>query len=47
MSELKHLFSPIRIKSMKLANRAVMPPVGTGFSKGRMVSENLKAAWEL
>ena len=26
---LKHLFSPIKIKTMELANRVVMPPMGT------------------
>jgi len=26
---LEHLMSPIKIKSMELANRVVMPPMGT------------------
>ena len=29
MTTLDHLFSPIRIRNMELANRAVMPPMGT------------------
>ena len=29
--ELKHLFSPVRINSLELENRAVMPPMGTGY----------------
>lgn len=29
MSRLDHLFSPIRIRNVELANRAVMPPMGT------------------
>ena len=29
MSELEHLFSPIKIRGLELANRAVMPPMGT------------------
>jgi 2,4-dienoyl-CoA reductase-like NADH-dependent reductase (Old Yellow Enzyme family)/thioredoxin reductase len=32
MSRLEHLFSPIRIRDMELANRAVMPPMGTWLS---------------
>lgn len=39
MSTLNNLFSPIRIKSLELANRAVMPPMGTNLSKDSMVSE--------
>ncbi|HPO46567.1 MAG TPA: hypothetical protein PK875_12305, partial [Spirochaetota bacterium] len=32
MSEtLKHLFSPVAINTLKLKNRAVMPPMGTGY----------------
>jgi 2,4-dienoyl-CoA reductase-like NADH-dependent reductase (Old Yellow Enzyme family)/thioredoxin reductase len=30
--ELKNLFSPIRINTMELKNRAVMPPMGTMYS---------------
>lgn len=29
--KLKHLFSPITINGMTLKNRAVMPPMGTGY----------------
>ena len=29
--KLEHLFSPIRINSMTLKNRAVMPAMGTGY----------------
>ncbi len=29
--KLEHLFSPIRINGMTLKNRAVMPPMGTGY----------------
>ncbi len=29
--QLEHLFSPIRINGMTLKNRAVMPPMGTGY----------------
>lgn len=31
MNELKHLFSPIKIRNMELSNRCVMPPMGTGL----------------
>lgn len=30
--KLKYLFSPIRINGLELKNRAVMPPMGTGYS---------------
>ena len=30
-AELKHLFSPVRIGGLELENRAVMPPMGTGY----------------
>ncbi|MBU2547963.1 MAG: FAD-dependent oxidoreductase [Proteobacteria bacterium] len=33
MSRLEHLFAPIRIRNMELANRAVMPPMGTWLSE--------------
>ncbi|MBW1923136.1 MAG: FAD-dependent oxidoreductase [Deltaproteobacteria bacterium] len=39
MSALKHLFSPITIRSMTLANRAVMPPMGTSLARDSMVTE--------
>ncbi|MGZ3613582.1 MAG: oxidoreductase, partial [Thermodesulfobacteriota bacterium] len=31
MNLLSSLFSPIKIKSMELLNRAVMPPMGTNL----------------
>ena len=31
MNMLSNLFSPIRIRNMELANRAVMPPMGTNL----------------
>ncbi|MCJ7772502.1 MAG: NADH:flavin oxidoreductase, partial [Desulfobacterales bacterium] len=39
MNALKHLLSPIKIKSMELNNRAVMPPMGTNLSRDSMVNE--------
>jgi 2,4-dienoyl-CoA reductase-like NADH-dependent reductase (Old Yellow Enzyme family) len=30
-TELEHLFSPVRIAGLTLENRAVMPPMGTGY----------------
>ena len=43
MSTLSHILSPITIKSMKLANRVVMPPMGTnlGNADGTVSAENL------
>ena len=43
MSEtLKHLFSPVAINTLKLKNRAVMPPMGTGYgNKDGTVNERL------
>jgi 2,4-dienoyl-CoA reductase-like NADH-dependent reductase (Old Yellow Enzyme family)/thioredoxin reductase len=43
MSALKHLFSPITIKTMELKNRAVMPPMGTnlGNPDGTVSKENI------
>jgi 2,4-dienoyl-CoA reductase-like NADH-dependent reductase (Old Yellow Enzyme family)/thioredoxin reductase len=40
---LNHLFSPIRIKKMEIANRIVMPPMGTnlGNSDGTVSEANL------
>ena len=29
--QLSHLFSPVTINGMTLKNRAVMPPMGTGY----------------
>ncbi len=29
--KLEHLFSPVTINGMTLKNRAVMPPMGTGY----------------
>jgi len=39
MDTLKHLLTPIRVKSMEIANRVVMPPMGTGLADEGMVSE--------
>ncbi len=40
--ELKNLFSPIRINSMELKNRAVMPPMGTMYgNEDNTVSDRL------
>jgi 2,4-dienoyl-CoA reductase-like NADH-dependent reductase (Old Yellow Enzyme family)/thioredoxin reductase len=40
MTNIKHLFSPIKIKNMNLANRCVMPPMGTNLcNKDLTVSE--------
>jgi 2,4-dienoyl-CoA reductase-like NADH-dependent reductase (Old Yellow Enzyme family)/thioredoxin reductase len=43
MNALKHLFSPIAIKTMHLTNRAVMPPMGTnlGNPDGTVSKENI------
>lgn len=43
MSSLNHILSPITIKSMALANRVVMPPMGTnlGNADGTVSPENL------
>ncbi|HPL97546.1 MAG: FAD-dependent oxidoreductase [Smithellaceae bacterium] len=43
MSRLKNILSPIKIKSMELANRVVMPPMGTnlGAKDGTVSDENL------
>ena len=41
---LEHLFSPIKINSMELKNRAVMPAMATGYSEnGGIVGERLTA----
>ena len=43
MSSLSHILSPMSIKSMELANRVVMPPMGTnlGNADGTVSAENL------
>ncbi len=43
MSSLSHILSPMSIKSMELANRVVMPPMGTnlGNPDGTVSAENL------
>lgn len=43
MIELKHVFSPLTVKGLTLANRIVMPPMGTnlGNSDGTVSEENL------
>ncbi len=43
MNSLRHILSPITIKSMTLANRVVMPPMGTnlGHDDGTVSPENL------
>lgn len=39
---LKHLFSPVRINTIELKNRAVMPPMATGFgNRDSTVSDRL------
>ena len=44
---LNHLFSPIKINSMDLKNRAVMPAMATGYSEnGGIVGERLTAYLE-
>jgi len=41
---LKHLLSPIKIRNMELANRVVMPPMGTSLGNDdATVSEALLA----
>ncbi|MBW2366175.1 MAG: 12-oxophytodienoate reductase, partial [Deltaproteobacteria bacterium] len=39
MNALNSLLSPIKIKSMELNNRAVMPPMGTNLSQDETVSD--------
>jgi len=39
MNTLNSLLSPIKIKSMELNNRAVMPPMGTNLSQDETVSD--------
>jgi 2,4-dienoyl-CoA reductase-like NADH-dependent reductase (Old Yellow Enzyme family)/thioredoxin reductase len=43
MSTLSHILSPLKIKSMELANRVVMPPMGTnlGNADGTVSAENI------
>jgi len=43
MNELRYLFSPMKIRNMELANRCVMPPMGTGLanSDGTVSEANL------
>src|SRR4030042_1291888 len=43
MNSISHILSPITIKSMTLANRVVMPPMGTNLGKddGTVSPENL------
>lgn len=44
MSTLRHLLSPIKVRKMELANRAVMPPMGTSLGNSdATVSEALVA----
>jgi len=44
MSTLKHLFSTFKVKKMELANRVVMPPMGTNLGNSdATVSEALLA----
>jgi 2,4-dienoyl-CoA reductase-like NADH-dependent reductase (Old Yellow Enzyme family) len=40
--QFPHLFSPITINDMALKNRAVMPPMGTGYgnSNGTVSDQN-------
>lgn len=43
MSELSHILSPLKIKSMELPNRVVMPPMGTnlGNADGTVSAESV------
>jgi 2,4-dienoyl-CoA reductase-like NADH-dependent reductase (Old Yellow Enzyme family) len=42
----EHLFSPFTINGMTLKNRAVMPPMATGYGNAdNTVSERLLAYW--
>lgn len=43
MNDLSHILSPLTIKSLKLSNRVVMPPMGTnlGNADGTVSPENL------
>lgn len=43
MTELKHVFSPLTIKGVTVANRIVMPPMGTnlGNADGTVSEENI------
>jgi 2,4-dienoyl-CoA reductase-like NADH-dependent reductase (Old Yellow Enzyme family)/thioredoxin reductase len=43
MSKLSHILSPLKIKSMELPNRVVMPPMGTnlGNADGTVSAENI------
>ena len=44
MSTLKHLFSPLKVRKIELANRVVMPPMGTSLGNpDATVSEALLA----
>ena len=44
MTQLSHLFSPIKINGMELRNRSVMPPMGTGYANpDSTVSDRLVA----
>ena len=43
--QFPHLFSPITINGMTLKNRAVMPPMGTGYGNSdNTVSDRLVAS---
>lgn len=47
MGALRHLFSPIRIGSIEVRNRIVMPPMGTGLGEpGGFVTERHMAYYE-
>ncbi len=32
MSSFEHLLAPLKVKSMEIPNRVVIPPMGTGLS---------------
>src|SRR4030042_1218185 len=47
MTRLPNLFSPIKIRTMELANRAVLPPMGTNLGNpGGTVSEANLGYWQ-
>lgn len=51
MKTLEHLLTPIRIKSLEIANRIVMPPMGTGLDQVTLFEKEAQiggqAAWQI